>query len=613
MTELYLNKKRVYFDDSQSLKVTRENPLLTRSGAFTLDVKLPMDIKENIEVLGNINRIDVQRKYTTFRAVLLTSGKVVLDGTAVVTGVDDTSVKVQLLSGNSEVRFWDKAGKVFIDAMDKIGEWPFDIAGLPFANTTLTWWYNLDFSQIVVWGDGTFEAAAGRYNTLGLDGQFVFMPVYDESNDTIVNNHLHVQDKKLYVRREAVQPNLMFVLREVLWMMGYTLSLEGIDTSLVSQMYIANARKGDSITCALPHWTVKEFIENVQDFLNCTIVFDDVKKEAAAVRNSHVGNLVDISDDVLDEFTAEIISDDDVDQNIVSSNIAYSERGGESDVDMVDLEVLQAFENLEYSSLNAVQMDTANGRDTRKVYVTPEGKFVYDGEEYHKIDHFGALAKNADNLEDRYELKIVPCRTVLKEFHTLQFATKVNNFIQNSYLATATMLSMTNAYQAAENETAWEAVLGNEVDKGTEKEDIMQVFLIDDKLMQGSVAYREAWLNSTEEPEDAGAHKGDLVYYPMPFTERGLNMLQNCTDNHRDWSLALTNCRCSKFHGQCFRDGVQQDNNVEHCFSFVSKSIPDVMDVYFIRGKRYRCKKFEMSFNSETMDPVIKGYFVEVT
>lgn len=605
MTELYLNGHRVYFDDSQSLKVTRENPLVTKSGAFTLNVVLPMDIKENVEVLGMIHRIDVKRTYTTFSCILLAEGRTVLDGTAVVTTATEDAVKVQLLSGNSEVSFWDKAKKVYIDNID-FEQWNPD--SVKWMSRWIMAYGRKEGEYRTYSPRGVIDIDAilvepGKWNTIGLPGVGVFMPVYDETNGVIRNDHTLCGEYDIHVHDDALQPNFMMVLSTVVRQMGYSLNENNLDVPWLKSMYIASARIGSNIANALPHWTVKEFIEHAQDFLNCSFVFDDIKKTVSIVENSHFTNMVNITDCIVGEFSAEYVSDDDVDQNIVSSNIAYADRGGMNDIDMVDVDVIEAFENVEYPSLNDVSIDAVDGRDPYKIYVTPEGKFVYDDGVYRKIDHFGALSKDKENVDDRYELKIVPCRTILEEFMI-----EGENIIVR-YYALATKLSITNQFQAAENESAWTAICDNNVDKGTEKEDIMQVFLIDDKLLTSPIIRGESSVNMVK-PDDNRI--GKMVFYPMPFTERGLNMPDSCTQSHEDWSLALAHCSCSKFHGSRFLDGVKQDNNVELVVSFYTKSIPCVTDLYFIKGKKYRCKKIEMTFSSEGMDRVVKGYFSEL-
>ena len=122
MTELYLRKgegqwQRAYFDTSVSgIKLTRENPYFTQSESYTLDVTLPMDIMENRNIFGNLQRIDRSKESMKLKCLLRVDNFEVMHGTASVIQVTDREVKIQLLSGDSELN--SKAGNVYLDELD---------------------------------------------------------------------------------------------------------------------------------------------------------------------------------------------------------------------------------------------------------------------------------------------------------------------------------------------------------------------------------------------------------------------------------------------------------------------------------------------------------------
>ena len=86
MIELFLDGKPAVLKDNVSIKLTRENVYFTKNGSYTYDVELPLQVKENRDIFGSINRIDTITEYHVFHAVLRVDNKVLLDGKAVING-----------------------------------------------------------------------------------------------------------------------------------------------------------------------------------------------------------------------------------------------------------------------------------------------------------------------------------------------------------------------------------------------------------------------------------------------------------------------------------------------------------------------------------------------
>ena len=76
-----------------------------------------MDIIDNRQFFGNLQRIDTTKKSTKYQCRLMVGNKSMLDGTARVSQVTQDTVKVQLLGGNSELNFLSKEEGAYIDEM----------------------------------------------------------------------------------------------------------------------------------------------------------------------------------------------------------------------------------------------------------------------------------------------------------------------------------------------------------------------------------------------------------------------------------------------------------------------------------------------------------------
>ena len=136
MTILYLNGKRAVIDEKQTVKFVRENTYFTKTGTYTYDITLPALCSENIAIFGHIYRKD-QRKATntTFDARLHVDNMDILNGTATIINVTETSIKVQLMGGNSELNFYSKNENRFIDELP-LGTW-YDVEGVTSSDPTM--------------------------------------------------------------------------------------------------------------------------------------------------------------------------------------------------------------------------------------------------------------------------------------------------------------------------------------------------------------------------------------------------------------------------------------------------------------------------------------------
>ena len=70
--QLFLNNTEVIADSSQVIKIVKENPYITQSDSYTLDVSLPLDILQNRIFFGNLQRLDTTKSNTEYDARLST-------------------------------------------------------------------------------------------------------------------------------------------------------------------------------------------------------------------------------------------------------------------------------------------------------------------------------------------------------------------------------------------------------------------------------------------------------------------------------------------------------------------------------------------------------------
>lgn len=422
------------------------------------------------------------------------------------------------------------------------------------------------------------------------------------------------------VNRENISPNLMFVAKWIFSHLGYTLDRNDRDSDFVNGIYIANARNtttfrrhdqhsnsADEMSMAktLPHWTVEEFIKQLQNFLNATVVFDDIKGTVDIIASAYTTGMVDITADVLDEYEVEVIDDEDVAANLYDSNVKYKEGTSEyHGIDIVEQEVISSFSEVKCTYEEFLTQWEAMSADDRKhtIWTTERGQFcakVETGDNNTetltpiRFNHFGAIVRNTDNEND-VELKIAPVATTTEvEMPVFEWdgagANVYRDAFQYRWTTKQTVLCLQNQYEASNKPTVWDALQGNN-DSGTEKEDIMQVFLMDDKAVASGFYH---------------------LTYQVPFTHPEWQK-PNDRVSHKSWSLAIAADDSVSTIGGLHSSARLQNRNAEHRIRFKAYSIPSVYAVFLVRNKQYACKKLEVQFSSTGMERIILGYFEEI-
>lgn len=623
MTEVYIDQQRVFFKENTNLKLTIENTFFEDAGSYTLDVIFPLHIEENRKAFGAINRLDVSKRYKTFDAMIVVDSRVVFKGTAKITNISDAEVKLQMLSGNSHVKFWTKAQKMYID------EFQYEYTD---KCTSFDRFAHLDGAgSVPVIDAGSFP---------GKKGIFCYVPILDEngSENQVLNSHqlimntaefevishgYSVDHLPSYVRvyRENICPNLMFVTRWILGHLGYSVRRNDRDNDFVNSIYIATAAhttknstsynmksssEEKAMAKALPHWTVEEFIKQLQNFLNVTVVFNDLDSTVDIVSSAYTDGEIDISNDILDEFEVEVFDDADVESNLFDSNVKYKEGASEyHEIDIVDKDLISSFNEIHCTVQESLtQWDCMSAEEKKMaIWTTESGQFCAkveigeDGKETLeriRFNHFGAIIRNSENEND-VELKISPVATtteikmpVYTYFNSSGGGITTNLFVVRDRRK-QTVLCLQNHYEAASRPTVWDAINGTK-EEGSEKEDIMQVFLMDDEAVPSGFYY---------------------LTFQTPFTHWDYNRPGNNVE-HKNWSLALANDDSAYYIGKYHESARRQNRNAEHRVKFTADRIPSVYAIFLIRNKRYACKKLEVQFGAEGMEKVINGYFEEI-
>lgn len=685
MIELLLDNKPAVLRENVAIKLTRENVYFNKTGSYTYDIELPMQCAENRAIFGSINRVDTVTEYRELHAVLRVDNKVLLDGKAVINQVTDSSVKVQLLGGNSEMNFYTKGAELYVDELD-LGDWMHELSyqpepqpsekGTAFYRAVLDWMECVDIrflnkpeSQNKTKAQEAYEWWRKRWwvydHSQGYDAydnRGVAFPVinvnsqwnsYCDSgllcNEIVMRKHgtesggygIFFPEYRLsWENQEArsdgtpqvcpsYMPMLCRTIRKVLSAVGYEIDLEGLkrlytDNTLFRRIFIVTANNRIDIAKALPHWTVNEFLTQVERFLGVVFEVDEITKTCTLV--SHQTWWTDTPlpiEDIVDEYTSEVSKEDTSDVSI--GNIGYSME--DSEFHLSDDILGAASIDNRFTSFAQMQTYLQNGAsadDKNKLFNMQGHQFILatikdangNVTEYYfkEVNQFGALMRQPDKKDIDVELKIVPATTTLQNVPfvmTTSYTQGGETYYNEVKLDEVPMpiLSIEGPSDVGEKilvraadtvKTDLESLIEGEttVDSASEI-DKMFVAYVPERM---TAIYNEDMSCTGEYP----------VVQPCSAYEVKRNGYGNKHISAQNF-LTLQKLQDKETIGNTsFADGTVIDTTVKYCIKFISNEVLKPTRAFLIHGQRFACEKLEYNITAKGVSPLVTGYFYKL-
>lgn len=376
--QLYIDKKPAIIKKGTSIKLTRENPAITQSGDYTLDVTLPLSgCKENLAIFGPANyRAASPKSFAGKRYdFYLNAGKIQLSGTAIVTQISEEELKLQLLAGNSELNFDNReGGDKYIDELD-LGraygdEWDAAESDIAMDQTPLRTARLLhsrspkipnavraeelmhgpcDKTNCVLFpiysqADDAFanrqeyqffvhEATEGVPSTITLDykgyrfamktgsAYMEYLPNTEPFTRQGGEQGIHISEYTYF----APQPYLCFILERVLAAIGYTLSPADncMRQGWFSKIFVANSRETIYYRECLPHWTVEQFLTELRNAFGIILLVDGKQCKAISRTTIYNGAQCVSLAGVIDEHTTDISTDENT-TGSTTGNVSFN-------------------------------------------------------------------------------------------------------------------------------------------------------------------------------------------------------------------------------------------------------------------------------------------------
>lgn len=649
MFKLTIDGKTAVIKTGTSIKLTRENPLVTESGDYTFDVQLPLrGCPENIEIFGALYRPEVSISAVAGRRLPFTliTDVFSISGKAVVTSVTQDEAKVQLLAGRSELNESTKnedGDDIYIDELDLGRAWDnkqflFEI----YENAANTYGEDWDLTRTIE-DDILFEFMRQillydyEYGDMLIhndanEEDFVAFPVYSLEDGKMANSHaVHhyniggenerfaycFKDLSGYHGKLAAQPYLVTVLERILNALGFSVASNQIRQSWMRNVFIANSKNCLRVKKILPHWTVEEFLEEIENFFGC---FIDINNNIATIKtyeNSLNGLSTNELHEVVDETSCDIdINDNERLESMITGNIEYAEFFESKILRLPDevweKAIVKIFDTK--TELDTWINENLNNDDIEKskyLFCVREENNVYA---HLLVDYYGTGQENWQLVEvdicpslirtGRFQknrdiditLRITPC---LMYDNTIDYnrsggASVLDYFTMNMPLSPESRF-IGYSYDYSVND----AIMDEEDDDKEEKSDVIPV----------------AWNTMLKAPAihfDTTTQQTTTVYvsYAVGLPRTMINdyrFEEAILDDNNIDNLCLSS---RDFANTRFSQNLK--TNVVRQFSFTDNINPEPLAIYLIRGKRYLCQKIELTIDEKGLNPLKKGYFYEL-
>lgn len=573
MTELFIDNKPVMLPAGLDLKIKQQNPLITKNGTFTLDLTLSLQERNNSILYKHIERLQSAAAFEKRKALLISNGHIIINGTEAYLSNSDEEVKIQLLAGNSELNYF-MGTDVYISSLD-LGK-----------ETDLS---NERLNQIIMKGfpDTPFVTPMVKI------GNTIYNDHHELATDIILG-------KPFNFSNIAIQPFLLAMLEKVLTALDYTIEYNEARTDdFLSRIFILNDDKSGEYNKILPGWKVKEFLEECEKLMNLVFVIDNATRSVrilCASFNNTTGTYT--INNVLDAFERITVNDN---ENVSYKNVCFNfPSSTEYKYQCIDEDVMKKA-HLNTSKTYNDLVNKLKGADGSllpdsigdQYYNSSNLWYVTETDTHYIIDKmtYNFLDSPTGASTTFYYLKKVHTFRDYKSDNDLDYL-KLNFFPALNYWREHD--SMYVIFQKM-------AYLPNSSDK---KED-------DDKSIRKMIENGVNDFNSTKKSIALSS------FYSSPdfgyFTQN-----DNVAEDPFSTSWYQKNYGTFRLVGpeglakRYYQVNQEIDFTREYTIKFITNTIPDVQAEFILNNKLFICKELEYRIMNEGIHPEITGTFYEV-
>ena len=622
MIQLYIDGKPAIIKNGTSFKLYRDNIYFTDAEDYTLDVTLPLQgCPENLAIFSAIHRPEtsavplIGKKYP-FRFI---APPLDIEGSAIVTEINATEVKVQLLAGSSVFNFdkTDAMGTdIYIDELDLGAAYDVTYPGIKYDGAGRgSLWSKIASSESLL--HSTYDQSINKC---------VCFPIYSEGSDNMVNIHTVQNTERNGLRyllgRDfeyfAAQPYLLLIIERVLNAIGYRLNPDNaIANSWQRHLFIANARNEYLYKRILPHWTVSEFLKEVSTF--CGVLFvtkDDMVNIVRKADYYNTGAATVPIVEVVDEYTTEISEEEEGSKDARTGNVGYDFGNADPMLLLPDEVWMKAIVEEPFSSESAMRSWIAsNVTDKEKsmwLFSETENNRVYaylqntdDEWILCEVDQAGPIIRgDKKRREIDVSLRIVPA---MMKMQGMSYTYETDRgMVTKEDAIMVPMLKMDAAIdKAVDNYSVNNAINPNVEGESSSysKPERIEVALYDGAVRN---------LGTYTDPTGTDVEIVVPLATGIPYVrEEGVYFVELFTDSGNHKRLLLKQGIDGGMYN-LLTDGKKIDTRCRHTFQFLDKIDGGTGDVFIIHSRKYACERIEYTINDNGVSPLKQGYFYEI-
>lgn len=645
--QLTINNQTVEIKKGTTIKLTRVNPYFADQGDYTLEVQLPLrGCPTNLAIFGARNHPatpqypHIGEQYT----MQLIAPPLQLEGTATVTSITETEIKVQLKAGvkasplNNDTTYIDELP--LGNAWDGFGS--VQDAGLVFSSgtdvrTQIVIFSSYMFATFLRTTTPVWQAAYGTYGQTDA----ICLPIYSSTDDIIANPmDMITTSPSLSSRHGSVDditlapcPYLLDITARIFRCLGFkprNWSQYTDDNPLTRGIYIANTRQTLQRAAMLPHWTVKEYLNELQNLLGCVFSFSGQYVDMYTRKHYYTEerNPITITQ-VSDAHTINISTDPEA-ETTANGNVDYDYPNISPMLRLPD-EVWQ----------NATILPTATYEEAKNHYdkltdyykkqspnlytVTPTNRAYAilinesDTPVLCEVDQFAPLMRTT-NREQMTKLRITPANMLVTDPHIatnkgqLKDATVDTGHypiiaVADTILTKSNVYSVNNAINPPDTDTT---------DTTTEAKDHIDIAWYNG---ENDTYYREkSYLDN-----DIYKYYNSLCPIAIPYTTSTNGPLRITTLKTNantfptpEGPFALTTKgpinTLAKYGniGQLLTTAPTIDTRIELQAQFTDAINPDPTQPYLIGSRRYACARLEITIDQNGIQPLKQAYLYEI-
>ncbi|MBR7029434.1 MAG: hypothetical protein IKI05_08570 [Bacteroidaceae bacterium] len=446
----------------------------------------------------------------------------------------------------------------------------------------------------------------------------------------------------------APQPYLCYVVESIFAALGYTLNPadNALRHGAFKNVFIANARNTQQLADILPHWTVKEFFDNLQKFLNVMVVVEGSKVKVESRNTAYQSGEPTVLRFVTDEQSTDLDEEGDS-KDPTSGNVGYdfpdalSVKNNLGDrYEQVEVRRFNSYAEIEADlaaldltakqESNILYIDMTTGERYYIAYTPqPTQQDIMAGiYELKTIDLMGPLWRTQSGKIDN-ELKFVPCR--MSDYHPtyrtkMVWGDNIQKYAPETphpvnldninldggqyggfhipYLVTSDTREsikeqklnlQQNIYSTGEDEES-------EDEEATGKREVIELAYNADAEHQ--FVYQQTYNPLANYPQLIGVQ----ISYPV-----GIPYYGDRFGNWKDEGEHLFVIRNRTGQVAQELDGFAFDIDTRSVTQFqFTDNLFDPAAVVIIRGRKYVCQKLEMTIDENGLQPMKRGYFYEI-